>query len=380
MNTWMVVFFILVLNLIFPPQDESISTEINNKLAGYSWNHPTEKIYLHTDKSYYVAGEDIWFKAYLMIGPYHVPDSISNVVYVELIHADGTLFERKIIRVREGLGWGDFDLPSNIPPGKYILRAYTRYMQNFDQAFFFRKRIQILPVLRGDRSPEKYDPTSLAMLEDNLDKPPVHIQFFPEGGELVSGLQSYVAFKATGPKGTAVEVKGIIKNSKGQIITDFESQKFGMGYFTLKPEENESYQAILSVDNREDQFEIPAALDKGYVMHVNKSGDNIYIWVRNNMKARMDQSFVIGQFRGFPFITIHARNGQDFLYSVLSSQEIPSGIIHFTFFDSLGIPRCERLVYTENEKERIDFRIGSDKQTYKRREPIYLYQLSVTVF
>ena len=368
MNTWMVGFFILLLNLIFPPQEESISTEINNKLASYSWNHPTEKIYLHTDKSYYVAGEDIWFKTYLMIGPYHIPDSISTVVYVELIHSDGTLFGRKIIRVREGLGWGDFDLPSTIPPGKYIMKAYTRYMQNFDQAFFFRKRIQILPILRGDRFPEKYDPTSLATLDDTLDKPPLHIQFFPEGGELVSGLQSYVAFKATGPKGTAVDVKGIVKNSKGQIITDFESQKFGMGYFVLKPEENETYQAILSVDNREDQFEIPAALDKGYVMHVNKSGDNIYIWVRNNMKASMDQSFVIGQFRGFPFITIHARNGQDFLYSVLSSQEIPSGIIHFTFFDSLGIPRCERLVYTENEKERIDFRIGSDKQTYKRRE------------
>ncbi len=368
MNTWMVGFFFFLLHLIAPFQDEPISTGINNKLANYSWNHPTEKIYLHTDKSLYVAGEDIWFKAYLMIGPYHIPDSISTVVYVELIHPDGTLFERKTIRIREGLGWGDFDLPANITPGKYIMKAYTRYMQNFDQAFIFRKRIQILPVLPGDRIPERKAYTSRGTREEAVEPPPVRIQFFPEGGELVAGLQNYVAFKATDLQGTGIEVKGVVKNSKGLIITDFETRKFGMGYFTLKPEENEKYRAILTMDERDYPFEIPAPLGKGYVMHINKSGDNIYLWVRNNTQARMNQSFVIGQFRGFPFITIHAKKDQDFLYSVMSGNEIPSGIIQFTFFDSLGIPRCERLVYIENEKEKIDFRIGSDKEIYKRRE------------
>jgi len=367
MNIWIISVLIFMLNLIAPPGDEPVATAINNRLARYSWDHPTEKVYLHTDKSYYVAGEDIWFKVYLMIGPYHVPDSITSVVYVDLIHPDGTLSGRKIIRTREGLGWGDFDLTGNLKTGTYILKAYTRYMQNFDQAYFFRKTIQILPVLPEDRFPEP-DVTSALPEKTSTETPPVKIRFFPEGGDLVTGLQNYVAFKATDPQGRSREVKGVIKDSKGLVITEFESQKFGMGYFILKPEENESYQAILTLDDGEYSFEIPDAQIRGYGLHINKSGKNIYLWVRNNQHAKMDGSFVIGQFRGFPFITIHAKKGQEFLYSVLSSQEIPSGIIHFTFFDSLGIPRCERLVYTENEKETIDFRIGSDREIYKRRD------------
>ncbi len=368
MNTWIVGIFILTLYLFFPYQEEPISTKINNKLANYSWSYPTEKIYIHTDKSYYVAGEDIWFKAYLMIGPYHIPDSISTVLYVELIHSDGSLFDRKIIRMREGLGWGDFDLPASTPPGKYLMKAYTRYMQNFDQAFFFRKGIQILPLLPKDRLPFEYNRTSSIQPENNEDLKPVSIQFFPEGGDLVQGLQNYIAFKATDLQGTGMDVKGYVKNSQEKIITEFESQKFGMGYFTLNPVKDEKYVAIISMNDQEYQFDLPPSLEKGYGMHINKSGDNVYIWVRNNMNTKMDHSFVIGQFRGFPFITIHARTGQDFLYSVLNTNEIPSGIIHFTFFDSLGIPQCERLVYTENEKERIGFTVESDKTIYKKRE------------
>lgn len=368
MNTWMAGIFILLLYLISPPHEDPISTDINNKLANYSWSHPTEKIYIHTDKSYYVAGEDIWFKAYLMIGPYHVPDSISTVLYVELIHSDGSLFDRKIIRMREGLGWGDFDLPASTPPGKYIMKAYTRYMQNFDQAFFFRKRIRILPLLPKDRLPSEYNRTSSIQSKNNENLKPVSIQFFPEGGDLVQGLQNFIAFKSTDRQGTGMDVKGYVKDSQGKIITEFESQKFGLGYFTLKPVKDEKYDAIISVNDQEYEFELPPSLEKGYVMHINKSGDNVYIWVRNNRNAMMDHSFVIGQIRGFPFITIHAREGQDFLYSVMNIKEIPRGIIHFTFFDSLGIPQCERLVFAENEKERIDFTLKSDKMIYKKRE------------
>jgi hypothetical protein len=128
--------------------------------------------------------------------------------------------------------------------------------------------------------------------------------------------------------------------------------------------------ATILVDDREDQFPLPNALPEGYVMHISQKGENVYIWVRNNMGIKMNNSFVIGQFRGFPFITIHAKNDQDFLYSVINIGDIPSGIIQFTFFDALGVMQCERLVYTENNKNELNVSISTDKELYRKREEV----------
>ncbi len=367
MNTLMLRILILFIQLFSSQQDEPLPTQITNRLATYSWNYPHEKVYIHTDKSNYVAGEDIWFKVYLMIGPYHIPDTLSTVLYIELIHMDGIIRDRKTIRVREGLGWGDFNLPSNIPHGNYIIRAYTRYMQNFDPAFFFRKIINILPVKKSTLT----TPSVKAAVEKNADERPVRIQFFPEGGNLVAGLHNYIAFKATDQTGKGNDVEGIIENSKGTKITEFKSQKFGLGFFTLKPEAGEHYFAVVFLEDRKYYFELPQPMNKGYVMHIKKTEDNVYIWVRNNMGINMNSSFVIGQFRGFPFININAENDKEYLYSVLNTNEIPSGIIQFTFFDSLGIPQCERLVYTENDNDRIRFKIESEKSIYRKREKAF---------
>ncbi|MBS0001261.1 MAG: TonB-dependent receptor plug domain-containing protein [Cyclobacteriaceae bacterium] len=371
MNIYIFSLFILILQMIIPVDEEPLHLEISKKLSNYSWSHPDEKIYIHTDKSIYVPGEDIWLKAYLMIGPYHVPDTMSSIVYVELVRPDGTVSDRKIIRMREGLGWGDFMLPAAMSPGNYILKAYTRYMQNLDPAFHFRKSISILPQIPENLPIQNRELRENAVTGKMKDPDPVRIQFFPEGGSLVNGLQSYVAFKATGPDGAGTNVNGFVRNSKGDTITGLVSQRSGMGLFTLKPEAGESYVACISADGKDYQYEIPRPEEEGFVMHINNRDNKIYLWVRNNMNINMNNSFVIGQLRGFPFITIHGKRDQNFIYSVMNTHEIPSGIIHFTFFDSLGIPQCERLVYTENMNERIDFHIESSEKTYKKREKAF---------
>ncbi len=361
-----IVFFMLLLLSLKGAGQHSL--EISNRLAEYSFRHPQEKIYLHTDKPYYAAGEDVWFKVYLMTGPYHIPDTLSSVVYVELVDSLETIQDRKTIRAREGLGWGDFDLPASLPSGRYVLRAYTQYMRNFDPAFFFRKNILILPVSGQPVSGLNQvagNPGRQAGM-DTLR--PVGIKFFPEGGDMVEGLQNYIAFKATNRTGRGTAVEGVVVNTRGDTATSFKSIRFGLGLFTITPEPGEEYTALLNNPVEGLEYPLPEVVARGYTMHINKTGENIFLWVRNNTGARMNNSFVIGQFRGFPFITFQAKPQDDFLYSAFSAREIPSGIIHFTFFDSLGIPQCERLVYNHNEKEQINFGFESDKDNYRRRE------------
>ncbi len=106
-------------------------------------NIPQEKVYLHTDKPYYSAGEDIWFNAYLINAATHLPTTKSRFVYVELINSFDSVLQRVKIR-KDSLGFsGHLKLSAETPAGGYVLRAYTYWMQNSGTEFFFNKQLKI---------------------------------------------------------------------------------------------------------------------------------------------------------------------------------------------------------------------------------------------
>ncbi len=106
-------------------------------------NMPQEKVYLHTDKPYYSAGEDIWFKAYVINASTHLPNAKSNFVYVELINSFDSVLVRVKIR-KDSVGFsGNIKLKPELASGNYLLRAYTYWMQNTGTDYFFSKPIQI---------------------------------------------------------------------------------------------------------------------------------------------------------------------------------------------------------------------------------------------
>jgi len=113
-----------------------------------------EKIYIATDKPFYIAGEILWYKAWLVNGVDHKPDSPSQTMYAELVSPSGDVVLSKVLKSINGGVAGDFFLPESLTPGEYTLRAYTSWMQNFDESWFFRRTIRILRP--GDAAPQAY--------------------------------------------------------------------------------------------------------------------------------------------------------------------------------------------------------------------------------
>jgi len=110
-------------------------------------NLPQEKVYLHTDKSVYSAGESIWFKAYLLNATTHLEDTKSRFIYVELINSFDSVISRVKIK-KDSLGFsGHINVNAVFPPGDYLLRAYTYWMQNAGTGFFFSKLITICNLI-----------------------------------------------------------------------------------------------------------------------------------------------------------------------------------------------------------------------------------------
>src|SRR4051794_22968305 len=207
--------FLLIGVLVLMSVFEGRAQVIDSMIKVYSEQVPDQKPYVHFDKDLYRAGESIWFKAYLFSG-FGLAVNSHNF-YAELLNDQGSILQRKIYPITESSAFGNFDLPDSMPAGNLIFRAYTPWMMNFDTAFFFQKSIAVTNKA-GVTEKKKADAAKGYSL-----------QFFPEGGNLVNGLQSVIAFKANDDAGMPVGAKGNIVDSKGTVVTSFASAHDGMG-------------------------------------------------------------------------------------------------------------------------------------------------------
>ena len=156
---------ILGLNLILPldynpdidsgamlsvAKTDSVIDEIllDNRFKRQMEIYPQEKLHIHTDRDVYVPGEKIWFKAYVVDAQTHLSPTYSQYVYVELISPADTLVKRVMVKQTDGMFYGHLPITEAIPEGNYTLRAYTRYMENLGDDYFFKKNIRIGSIKR----------------------------------------------------------------------------------------------------------------------------------------------------------------------------------------------------------------------------------------
>ena len=92
-----------------------------------------EKVYVHMDNSCYFIGDTIWYKAYVMRADDLTLTDMSKILYVELLSPDGLVVERQRVVVgNRGYSCGQFALKDSLYSGYYEVRAYTRWMLNFN--------------------------------------------------------------------------------------------------------------------------------------------------------------------------------------------------------------------------------------------------------
>lgn len=108
------------------------------------YNYPQEKIHVMTDKPYYITGDTIWLRAFVVDALSHQPVDASKFVYVELISPMNTVDMRIKIKERDGVFKGYLPLdPTRVAEGEYTLTAYTMFMQNQGEQYFFKKKVKI---------------------------------------------------------------------------------------------------------------------------------------------------------------------------------------------------------------------------------------------
>jgi hypothetical protein len=143
-----ILFYLMPISISGQVQ-KNIPDMLSDKFMKYCKSFPREEIYVHTDRQEYIAGENVWFAAYLFDRRSSKPSTGSRIVYFEILNAENKPVVQKRISLGNVSGSGYVNLSDTLSPGYYTLRAYTNWMKNFLPGNCFSKKLAIHNAING---------------------------------------------------------------------------------------------------------------------------------------------------------------------------------------------------------------------------------------
>jgi len=206
---------------------------------------------------------------------------------------------------------------------------------------------------------------------------PNDIQFFPEGGQLITGVRTKVAFKAVKPNGLGIELKGTVTDNNNNVVTEFSSSHLGMGLFVLTPEEGKTYTAhVTYADGTTSAPELPKVGSDGIDLSLDNNDPD-----KLNLKLQSDAAF-FKDFQGKTFFIIAKSAGlicfaakttlQGPVYNAaIPKSKFPTGILQVTLFTDDGEPISERVVFIQHN-DQLNISVKTDRPEYNTRQKVSL--------
>ena len=358
-----------LLNLsLYGQADKGGLNFIISQFQKYTDNKALEKAYLQFDKPYYAAGDTIYFKAYVTFGAQHKLSALSGILHVDLIGPGNKINRAVQLQVLAGTAWGDFVLPDTLKGGNYRVRAYTNWMRNEGEDSFFEQNIPVgttavNKIAESGGFNDKKSNTKAAINK-------AAIQFMPEGGSLVAGNYSKIAFKAITPDGLGTDLKGTIIDDAGASVCTFAAAHLGMGAFNFVPEDGKSYKAqITYADGTTNTVDLPRYTKTGYTLSLNNTdADTIRLRITAGSGSPMDKLSLVAQSGGIIYYVAENQSGNKLFSAVIPKSKFPTGVVQFTLFSAAGEPLNERLAFINNN-DQLKLAIAA-KESYAPRQKV----------
>lgn len=203
-------------------QNEEKSDKIQHFISEY-FALDRENIHVHFNKDVYFTDEKIWFTGYV----YHQQNrrlfEETTNVFMELFDQDQSLIEKKLLFSYKGIFQTHLDLKNTMPSGKYYVRFYTNYMNNFSEDLSSTYEIMVV------NSSELND---VAVSSVNLSN--VSISVYPESGVFLENATNVVGVKIADCFGKGLEVKDVkVLDSQNNQVMLFSTNKYGYAKFEI---------------------------------------------------------------------------------------------------------------------------------------------------
>lgn len=367
--------FLLLSSLVLSQNPTGLKVLEKKYIDYFSLNR--EFIYVHLHKTRIVENEDLWLAAYSFDPRINKPNTLTTNLHLDIFNGQGNFIDSHVLYMAGGKGSGILPLNTEkFPPGEYILKASTTYMENFKEELEFYQSF----VIMGEG----------LEISKNDEKPELHL--LPEGGHLVKGIPNQVGVKLIDDSGKGIAFRNAkLLNSEDEIINDFKSNIFGMSRFSITPGSG-IYKVILETLNGEQITKaLPKAKTQGITMITNeRSSDFVFSFHRTSgeIEQKNSEKFYLAIHKdgsiknmefNFPENKVNAN-------LIVSKDSLFTGINTISVFNTNLQPILERLVFNWNGLHNLKIqakKIGVQGDSLRIRldieKPIENLSLSVSV-
>lgn len=307
----------------------------------FTQKYPQEKIHFIFSKSSYIAGENLWFKAFVFDG--YTPSTISTSLFVELYDQNKKQIDKKFIPLINGEGSGSFQLSENLKEDIYYVRAYTTWMANFNEDFQTLKPVAV------------YNPSSPEKLSKE-DHSAWTAAAFPESGTFIDGISTKFSVRLQSSGLPPSDWSGYVTDTeKPEVkITSFKGLDQNTGTFSLTPKINTKYRLIVADSKGNQQtVDLPTVQNSGINLQVITDNSTIRITLKGKNIEPNALYKIIGSMDNQ--IVFKARSTQiiEKTYSIPTDKLI-NGIIQFTVFDEAENVIAQRLCFVQPSSLKIE--------------------------
>lgn len=328
------IFFLSLLSF-YQSATAQIIDSILNKMSN---ENAIEKVFIHFDKLAYNKAETIWFKAYIMDGS--LPSMQSKNFYADWYDDKGILLRHDAYPIFQSTAKGQFEIPANYTGNNLHVKGYTKWMLNSDSAFLLNKYITIFQNANKQQQTTTIKPV---------------VQFFPEGGDIINGISTFVAFKATNQFGVPLKIIGVIKNNTDEIVDSIKTEHDGMGsVYIAEPNMQQQYTAYYKDEftNIEYTKALPTVAASGVGMQVQNFSKTVIVNIKRSEDVSDDKkllklyAIINGQIVYKASLKLFKKNAHSLS---IPTNSLPTGTMQLTLFNDNYLPLAERIVFIKND-------------------------------
>jgi hypothetical protein len=323
-----------------------------------------KSIVLLTNRNIFLAGEKIWFKAYVVNADNGRLDVLSKNLFADIVNEKDSIIDQLVLDNAGMHTNGAFDLPESIPTGFYWIRCYTATQLENNNSGMFLHPVYIVNKQLHDES------TYAKQFESNLEKnnnlsPFIH--FYGERLTAIPGIISTGVIEIKDGYNDPLSVKGELLNSKDSLITGFKTNSFGLARLTFINDPAEKYIAIFHVNNNDIKYQLPLVNKTAIQLSVAKQTAKTikaFVTLEDSVPADMHTTiFAVKQDSLY-----YAAVGTGTYGIIIPLDNFPGGIVRLLLFDENKNLVSERKIYIP--KENVELEIKPDKKKYVERENV----------
>lgn len=313
--------------------DDSFSLQTGELDSLITWQ---ERVILHVDRSVITEDTPLFFKAYILTGPSRVRATLSKVLKLELTDKEKQIVATQYHKIEDGMSAGALAVPNKMDEGTYTLRAYTRWMQNYGESFFFTKELH-------------YGLNESLEIKDKESIEPFSVTFHPEGGNLIANFSNRLLIKIHSKEGEIGTTYAKIIDSKSIEVATAVPYGPHLMSAIFTPKHDERYTLKT---NYGFSFPLPESLSKGILLNVSNIDPTLLsIRVQATPEFINAKVWIKGEMGGITYFKKELELHESTAKVEVQKQGIPFGVMTVSLIDEEGKLWANRPVSIEQKND-----------------------------